>query len=84
MKYFENNVEAVVNAFLENNLPEFDENIEYATNIEDNESNDYVTSKLTDEFSELSMRKNIYDGDNFDIFKPKADLDLTKIYLGKR
>ena len=29
------------------------------------------------------MRKNIYDGDQFDIFK-KTEVDMSKVYLGKK
>ncbi len=86
--YYNQNVEQVINAFLENNLPEFpSQEIETAptdssgyTEIKDN---DYVTSKITRIMSELDLRKSVYDGDEFDIFK-KSKVDMSKVYLGKK
>ncbi len=43
------------------------------------EDDDCVTSK----FSELALRKNIYDGDQFDVFT-KKEVDMSNIYLGKK
>lgn len=33
--------------------------------------------------SEQNLRKNIYDNDEFDVFN-KNEVDLSKIYLGKK
>ena len=37
---------------------------------------------MIEEFSEINLRKNVYDNDDFDIFK-KETIDLTKVHLGK-
>jgi hypothetical protein len=39
--------------------------------------------ELDEEFSEINQRKNIYDNDDFDVFK-KDTVDLNKIHLGKQ
>ncbi len=89
LKYYNRNAEQVINAFLENNLPEFPvEEIEttaMATSYMelDDEDNDYVTSKVTKKLTELDLRKNVYDGDEFDVFK-KPEVDMSKVYLGKK
>ena len=88
LKYYNKNVEQVINAFLENNLPEFPaEEIVTASATSymdlDDENNDCVTSKVTKKMSELELRKNVYDGDEFDIFK-KSEVDMSKVYLGKK
>ncbi|CAF0807739.1 unnamed protein product [Brachionus calyciflorus] len=69
LQYFNNNVEQVINAFLENNLPVF--------------APEELEPEIPEEFSELSSRKNIYDNDEFDVFK-KDKIDMSKIYIGKK
>lgn len=59
----------MINAFLENNLPEFPP-----------ESSKEASPP---KYSELSSRKNVYDDDDFDVFS-KENVDLTKIYMGKK
>ena len=39
--------------------------------------------ELKEEFSEINLRKNVYDNDDFDIFK-RDDVDLSNIHLGKK
>ena len=42
-------------------------------------------SEMTATFRELSLRANVFDGDEFDVFKGKAtQLNLTKIHQGKK
>lgn len=84
LKYYDNNVEQVINAFLENNLPEFSAEMDTVPEDMDIvgvevEDNDCVTSK----FSELSLRKNVYDGDQFDVFS-KKEVDMKNVVLGKK
>ena len=43
----------------------------------------YVEESLTQEFKELDLRKNIYDGDEFDVFKSE-EINYSKIQFGKR
>jgi hypothetical protein len=38
---------------------------------------------LNSNLSDLTLRKNIYDGDEFDIFK-KDTIDKSKVVLGKK
>lgn len=71
-------MEQVINAFLEGNLPEFP-----PEEIQINEDNDCVTSKFVEEFSELKLRKNVYDGDQFDVFQNKQ-VDMNNVLLGKK
>ncbi|RNA20224.1 activating signal cointegrator 1 complex subunit 2 isoform X1 [Brachionus plicatilis] len=68
LNYFNNNVEQVINAFLENNLPQFPSK----------EPENLISNQ-----SEQNLRKNIYDNDEFDVFN-KNEVDLSKIYLGKK
>lgn len=42
-----------------------------------------MTSKVVQELSELDLRKNIYDGDKFDVFK-KDKVDMSSVLLGKK
>lgn len=69
LKYYNNNVEQVINAFLENNLPEF--------------PSEESKEASPPEYTELNSRKNIYDNDEFDIFS-KEKVDLSKIHMGKK
>lgn len=39
--------------------------------------------KKDEEFVELSSRRNIFDNDDFDVFR-KDKIDLSKVSLGKR
>lgn len=89
LKYYNNNTEQVINAFLENNLPEFPS--ETLVSGTDSKLSAYMNDYYdTDDFddvskaiSEIGNRKNIYDGDDFDVFK-KDKVDLEKVYLGKK
>lgn len=78
---------------MENNIPEFpaeakaqiyEEKTSATTYLDyDNDETDYETLNINSEFSELSLRKNVYDNDDFDIFK-KDSIDKSKIILGKK
>ncbi len=78
MKYYNSNVEQVINALLEDNLPVFPAD----DPIEEFDYANFVPPEIED-FSELSQRKGIYDNDQFDVFN-KANVDLSKIHLGKK
>ena len=39
--------------------------------------------ELDEEFGEINQRKNVYDNDDFDVFKNDT-VDLNKIHLGKQ
>ena len=79
LEEFGYDVEKVVNALLENNLPPnlqgVDRGLENAHNtsagVSDNSS------------SLLSQRRNVYDGDEFDVFS-RSDVDLERVHQGKR
>jgi len=79
LEEFGYDVEKVINALLENNLPPnlqgVDRGLENAHNtsagVSDNSS------------SLLSQRRNVYDGDEFDVFS-RSDIDLDRVHQGKR
>jgi len=84
LKYFNNNIEEVINAFLENNIPEFPSDSNPATTKTTAASNldlDYDNDQY--EYEELNLRRNVYDGDDFDVFR-KDNIDKSKIVLGKK
>ena len=98
LKYFNKDVEQVINAFLENNLPEFPQDSEvidsekpttsgrasaYQDANYDYDEEEYSDLRYKQEFVELSSRKNVYDNDEFDIFK-KDTVDTSKIVFGKK
>ena len=72
-------VERVINALLENNLPPslqgVDRSLENAHN---------TSAGVNDSSSSLlSQRRNVYDGDEFDVFS-HSDIDLGRVHQGKR
>jgi len=79
LEEFDCDVEKVINALLENNLPPnlqgVDRSLENAhdtsAGVNDNSS------------SLLSQRRNVYDGDEFDVFS-RSDIDLGRVHWGKR
>ena len=85
MKYYKNNVEQVINACLENNLPVFPEA------ESESETEEEQLSKFTNFYDEeqdenyglLNERKNIFDNDEFDVFN-KNQVDMSKIHMGKK
>jgi hypothetical protein len=79
LKYYNNNVEQVINALLENNLPIFSAD----EPTEEYDYSNFVPPEIEDFNSELSKRKNIFDNDEFDVFNKQA-VDLSKIHIGKK
>ena len=79
LEEFGYDVEKVINALLENNLPPslqgVDRNLENAHNTSAG-----VTDNST---SLLTQRRNVYDGDEFDIFS-HSNIDLGRVHQGKR
>jgi len=79
LEEFGYDVEKVIHALLENNLPAnlhgVDQSLENAHNtsagVNDNSS------------SLLSQRRNVYDGDEFDVFT-RSDIDVGRVHQGKR
>ena len=72
-------VEKVVNALLENNLPA------NLVGVDRSLGNAHDTSAGVNDNSSslLSQRRNVYDGDEFDVFS-RSDIDLGRVHQGKR
>lgn len=96
LKYYKNDVEQLINALLENNLPPIlvDEasrptqtnhkRIEaFIDELDDVNDIDIGRLKLQVNFNELSNRRNVFDGDDFDIFQ-KENVDMSRIHQGKK
>ncbi|XP_035218611.1 activating signal cointegrator 1 complex subunit 2-like isoform X2 [Stegodyphus dumicola] len=81
LKYYSFEAEKVIDALLNNSLPDclyVNKNSERDSTFENNEVVENVKT-----YSVLSERKNIYDNDEFDIFS-RTDVNLKNIHIGKK
>jgi len=79
LEEFGYDVEKVVNALLENNLPPNLQGVDRGLENAHNTSAGVSDNSL----SLLSQRRNVYDGDEFDVFS-RSDIDLDRVHQGKR
>ena len=79
LEEFGYDVEKVVNALLENKLPTNLQGVDWSL------ENAHDTSAGVNDNSSslLSQRRNVYDGDEFDVFT-RTDIDLDRVHQGKR
>jgi len=79
LEEFAYDVEKVINALLEDQLPSSMEGVERTLeNAHDTSAGLSVNSS-----SLLSQRRNVFDGDEFDVFS-RFDVDLARVHQGKR
>jgi activating signal cointegrator complex subunit 2 len=95
LNYYNYNIEEVINSMLEGNLPDFSSLNDYKDKEEEEEDidlnefsdpEDYELFRSTtlNQFNELKARRNIYDGDNFDVFKNEpSNIEIENIKANK-
>ena len=79
MAEYQNDAEAVINHILEGTLPpHMHQPSGSAPKVQAASG-----SAQAKEYSLVSQRANVFDGDNFDVFR-RSDIDLSKVSVGKR
>jgi len=79
LEEFGYDVEKVVNALLENKLPTNLHGVDWSLE----NAHDTSAGVNDNSASLLSQRRNVYDGDEFDVFT-RSDIDLDRVHQGKR
>ncbi|KAJ3397722.1 hypothetical protein HDU92_004138 [Lobulomyces angularis] len=94
LKEFDDKPEIVIDKILMDDLPMGLKNLDRNTQREINnviyppsENNQiilYEEKEVQKQEDYISTRKNIFDGDEFDVFNPKGKIDATKVIFGKK
>eukprot|EP00743_Colponemidia_sp_Colp-15_P006671 GILK01007193.1.p1 GENE.GILK01007193.1~~GILK01007193.1.p1 ORF type:complete len:771 (-),score=185.49 GILK01007193.1:63-2228(-) len=83
LQFFDSNVSQVIDSLLENNLPPHLDQLDRSLALESVAvEKEPLTADETD-FSLLAARRNIYDGDEFDLNRPQQ-FAVNQVHIGKR
>ena len=83
LDFYKGDAETVISVILEDNLPPSLRNDDQGSEFESGDPECVAgPSQETKESSVLSKRRNIYDGDEFDVFS--HDINVSRVHIGKK